>query len=79
MATRGQLLALALLLAGVAVLAKWHEGPAFWGGAVLGIAGVGGYFVQFDTPRGAAQWLLAAFGFCVMAVFALQVLIGLLS
>lgn len=78
-ATRGQLTALALLLAGIAVLARWHEGAAFWGGALLGIAGVGGYFVQFDTPRGAAQWLLAAAGFCMLFMFGVQLLVGVFA
>ncbi|GAA1550870.1 hypothetical protein ACIQUV_12765 [Streptomyces globosus] len=77
--TRGQMTALALLLAATAVLAKWHEGPVFWGGALLGLAGLGGYFTRFDSPRGAAQWLLAAVGFCLVAVFTVQLLIGVFS
>ncbi|MFH7596360.1 hypothetical protein WDV06_14820 [Streptomyces racemochromogenes] len=77
--TPGQLAALALLLAATAVLAKWHEGPLFWCGALLGLAGAGGYFIRFDSPRGAAQWLLAAVGFCMVAMCAVQLLIGLLS
>ncbi|MGW5346120.1 hypothetical protein [Streptomyces sp. HUAS TT3] len=78
-ATRGQVVALGLLAAGIAVLAKWHEGSLFWGGALLGIAGIGGYFVQFDAPRGVAQWLLAALGFCMVFMFGLQLLIGVFS
>ncbi|AXE28053.1 hypothetical protein C0216_31615 (plasmid) [Streptomyces globosus] len=77
--TRGQLAALALLLAAIAVLAKWHEGPVFWVGALLGLAGLGGYLTRFDSPRGAAQWLLAAVGFCMVAVFTLQFLIGVFA
>ncbi|MFE5491720.1 hypothetical protein ACFQ7Z_17490 [Streptomyces virginiae] len=77
--TRGQLAALALLLAAVAVLAKWHEGPLFWVGALLGLAGLGGYFTHFDSPRGAPQWLLAAVGFCMVAMFTIQLLIGVFS
>ncbi|CAL9649058.1 hypothetical protein SUDANB120_06567 (plasmid) [Streptomyces sp. enrichment culture] len=77
--TRGQLTALALLLAAIAVLAKWHDGPAFWAGALLGLAGLGGYFTRFDSPRGAAQWLLAAVGFCMVAMFTIQLLIGVFS
>ncbi|RSS79463.1 hypothetical protein [Streptomyces sp. WAC06614] len=77
--TRGQLAALALLLVAIAVLAKWHDGPVFWCGALLGLAGIGGYFTRFDSPRGAAQWLLAAVGFCMVAMFTLQLLIGILS
>lgn len=77
--TPGQLAALGLLLAGIAVLARWHEGPALWGGALLGIAGVGGYFVQFDTPRGLVQWLLAAVGLCMVFMFGLQLLIGVFA
>ncbi|MEU6862191.1 hypothetical protein ABZ924_02765 [Streptomyces sp. NPDC046876] len=77
--TRGQLTALALLLAAIAVLAKWHDGPVFWCGALLGLAGVGGYFTRFDSPRGAAQWLLAAVGFCMVAMFTIQLLIGVFS
>ncbi|MFB6811869.1 hypothetical protein [Streptomyces sp. NPDC056387] len=64
-ATRGQLTALALLLAAIAVLAKWHDGLVFWCGALLGLAGIGGYFTRFDSPRGVGQWLLAAAGFCM--------------
>ncbi|GAA0299749.1 hypothetical protein GCM10010302_42890 [Streptomyces polychromogenes] len=78
-ATRGQLTALAFLLAAIAVLAKWHDGPVFWCGALLGLAGIGGYFTQFDSPRGAAPWLLAAVGFCMVAMFTIQLLIGVLS
>ncbi|MEW2418032.1 hypothetical protein AB0953_30610 [Streptomyces sp. NPDC046866] len=77
--TRGQLTALALLLAAIAVLAKWHDGPVFWCGALLGLAGIGGYFTRFDSPRGAAQWLLAAVGFCMVALFTIQLLIGVFS
>ncbi|NXY95955.1 hypothetical protein HYE82_16470 [Streptomyces sp. BR123] len=79
LATRGQVVVLGLLSAGIAMLAKWHEGPVFWCGALLGIAGIGGYFVQFDTPRGAGQWLLAAVGFCMVFMFGLQLLIGVFS
>ncbi|MEV5238352.1 hypothetical protein AB0K89_04375 [Streptomyces cinnamoneus] len=77
--TRGQLAASAFLLAGIAVLAKWHDGPVFWAGALLGIAGVGGYFVQFEAPRGVVQWLLAAVGLCMVFMFGLQLLIGVFS
>ncbi|MCF3184822.1 hypothetical protein IPZ70_33530 [Streptomyces polychromogenes] len=76
--TRGQLTALALLLAAIAVLAKRHDGPVFWCGALLGLAGIGGYFTRFDSPRG-AQWLLAALGFCMVAMFTIQLLIGVFS
>ncbi|MET9963037.1 hypothetical protein ABZ128_28895 [Streptomyces sp. NPDC006326] len=77
--TRGQLTALAILLAAIAGLAKWHDGPVYWCGALLGLVGIGGYFTRFDSPRGAAQWLLAAVGFCMVAMFTIQLLIGVFS
>ncbi|MEU1817809.1 hypothetical protein ABZ543_21805 [Streptomyces roseifaciens] len=77
--TPGQLVALGLLLAAIAALATWHDGSPFWVGSLVGMAGVAGYFVQFDTPRGFLQWLLAALGLCMTFMFGVQFLIGALT
>ncbi|WP_424888956.1 hypothetical protein [Streptomyces sp. XH2] len=77
--TPGQLVALGLLLAAIAALARWHDGSLFWAGSLVGVAGVAGYFVQFDTPRGFLQWLLAALGLCMAFMFAVQLLVGALT